>query len=100
MSLEPGSSAKADQSSFSFISNRYIWIPYLPLATGHRDIDKAAGVQHPLASAALGQLLLLLRLDLRGLRLDFAGTGERTVNFTHVCVLLFRERWVFDKRVL
>jgi hypothetical protein len=51
--LEPGSSVKADKSSTSFISNWVIWISYLSLATGHRDIDEAASIQHPLPSATL-----------------------------------------------
>jgi hypothetical protein len=36
----------------------------LPLASGHGDVDKSSDVDHPLAGAALGRLLLLLRLDL------------------------------------
>lgn len=37
---------------------------HLPLAAGHGDVDEAAGVGNPLLGAALGSLLLLLRLDL------------------------------------
>lgn len=37
---------------------------YLPLATGHGDIDEAAGVCDSLLRAALWRLLLLLWLDL------------------------------------
>jgi hypothetical protein len=36
----------------------------LALATGHCDVDEAAGVSEPLLRAALGGLLLLLGLDL------------------------------------
>ena len=36
----------------------------LPLATGHCDVDEAAGVYDALLRAALGGLLLLLGLDL------------------------------------
>lgn len=36
----------------------------LPLATGHGDVDEAAGVSEPLLRAALGGLLLLLGLNL------------------------------------
>jgi len=85
MSLELGSSAKVNKSSTSFTSNRSVWISYLSLATGHCDIDEAASVQHSLPSAALRELLLLLWLDFGSLVLDFAGTSERAVNFTHDC---------------
>ena len=37
---------------------------YLALATGHGDVDEAAGVENTLVGAALGLLLLLLGLDL------------------------------------
>lgn len=37
---------------------------YLSLATGHGDVDETAGVGYSLLRAALGGLLLLLRLDL------------------------------------
>lgn len=37
---------------------------YLPLATGEGDVDEAAGVYEPLPGAALGDLLLLLGLNL------------------------------------
>jgi hypothetical protein len=37
---------------------------HLPLATGHGDVDEAAGVSEPLLGAALGGLLLLLGLNL------------------------------------
>jgi hypothetical protein len=37
---------------------------YLSLPTGHGDIDESAGVGYSLLRAALGSLLLLLRLDL------------------------------------
>jgi hypothetical protein len=46
---------------------------YLALATWHqRDVHEPPGVQVTLVRAALRRLLLLLRLDLGGLRLDFA----------------------------
>lgn len=37
---------------------------YLALATGHGNIDEAAGVEDTLVGATLGVLLLLLGLDL------------------------------------
>jgi hypothetical protein len=37
-------------------------------------------VKDALLGPALGRLLLLLGLNLGGLRLDFAGAGERSVN--------------------
>lgn len=37
---------------------------YLALATGHGNVDEAAGVLDTLVGAALGNLLLLLGLDL------------------------------------
>ena len=43
--------------------------------------DIPAVVENALLSTALGDLLLLLLIDLGGLRLDFAGTGERSVNY-------------------
>ena len=47
-----------------------------------RDIkDIPAVVENALLSTALGDLLLLLLFDLGGLRLDFASTGERAVNY-------------------
>jgi hypothetical protein len=48
-------------------------LTYLALATWHQsDIHEAPGVQVTLVCAALGRLLLLLGLDLGGLRLDLA----------------------------
>ena len=61
---------------------------HLALATGELDVHEAAGVCEPLLCAALGDLLLLLLLDLGGLRLDLAGTGEGSVNLAHFCCLL------------
>ena len=58
---------------------------HLPLATGHGDVDEAAGVSEPLLGAALGGLLLLLGLNLGSLRLDLSGTSEGSVNLTHDC---------------
>ena len=43
-------------------------------------IDSPAVIQNPLLSTTFGSLLLLLLFDLGGLRLDFAGTGKRSVN--------------------
>lgn len=37
---------------------------YLALATGHDNVDEAAGVENTLVGAALGLLLLLLGLNL------------------------------------
>lgn len=37
---------------------------YLPLASGHGDVDEAAGVSDSLLGTALGGLLLLLGLNL------------------------------------
>lgn len=66
---------------------------YLPLAPRHGDVDEAAGVCDALLGAALGRLLLLLGLDLGGLRLHFAGTRERAVDFPHDCGLVFGLLW-------
>lgn len=44
----------------------------LALAAGHGDVDETASVSESLLGAALRSLLLLLLLDLRGLRLDLA----------------------------
>ena len=52
----------------------------LLLARANNDVDKAAVVQHALVGAAARLLLLVGLLDLRGLRLDLAGTCQRTVN--------------------
>lgn len=57
---------------------------HLALAAGHDDVHEAAGVCETLLRAALRDLLLLLLLDLGGLRLDLTGTRERTVDLTHV----------------
>ena len=43
-------------------------------------VNAPAVVENALLGAALGDLLLLLLFDLGGLRLDLAGTGERSVN--------------------
>ena len=45
-------------------------------------MDVPAVVEDPLLSTALGDLLLLLLFDLRGLRLDLTGARKRTVNCT------------------
>lgn len=46
---------------------------YLALSTLHHgDIYESPCVEDSLVCASLGDLLLLLRLDFRGLRLDFA----------------------------
>lgn len=58
---------------------------HLSLATSHCDIDESSCVCYSLLSTTLWCLLLFLRLDLWGLRLDFAGTSERSVNLTHDC---------------
>jgi len=60
---------------------------HLSLAAGHSDVDESASVQDPLLGTALGLLRLLLRLDLGGLRLDFTGTSEGSVDFAHDCGL-------------
>jgi len=52
-----------------------------PLAARERgDVHESAVVENALLGTTLGGLLLLLLFDLRSLRLDFAGTGERSVN--------------------
>ena len=43
--------------------------------------DAPTVVENALLSTALRSLLLLLLFDLGGLRLNFAGTGERAVNY-------------------
>ncbi|OWT42795.1 hypothetical protein VFPPC_18050 [Pochonia chlamydosporia 170] len=67
---------------------------HLSLATSEGDIDESSGVFETLESAALGDLGLLLGLNLyaaeisqsviavRGFR-GRTGTGKRSVNFTH-----------------
>jgi len=60
---------------------------HLSLATGHGDVHETASVLDSLLCAALGGLLLLLRLNLGSLRLDLTGTSEGTVNLTHVVEL-------------
>lgn len=62
----------AYEVGFGFICDRVsIWLicakvcaADLALATGHCDVDEAAGVSEPLLRAALGSLLLLLGLNL------------------------------------
>jgi hypothetical protein len=69
----------------SFLTNRLragVGV-HLSLATGEGNVDESTGVLEALESTALGDLGLLLLLDLGSLRLDLAGTGERSVNFTH-----------------
>jgi hypothetical protein len=56
---------------------------HLSLATSEGNVDESTGVLEALESTALGDLGLLLLLNLRSLRLDLAGTGKRSVNFTH-----------------
>ena len=45
------------------------------------DVNETAVVEHALLGAAAGALLRFLLLDLRGLALDFTGTGQRAVDF-------------------
>jgi hypothetical protein len=45
---------------------------HLALAAGQRDVDETASVSESLLRTALGSLLLLLLLDLGGLRLDLS----------------------------
>jgi len=56
---------------------------HLPLSTSHRDVHESSSVCYSLLRAALGGLLLLLRLNLWCLRLDLSSTSERSVHFTH-----------------
>ena len=56
---------------------------YLSLSTSHGDVNETASVCDSLLRAALGGLLLLLLLDLGGLRLDLSGTCQRSVDLTH-----------------
>lgn len=57
---------------------------HLSLATGEGDVHETASVRESLLGTALGGLGLLLLLNLGGLRLDLASTGERSVNLTHL----------------
>jgi hypothetical protein len=97
-------------SATSFSLFRFpILLSYLALATGSKgDVDEATSVKDTLVGAALGDLGLLLLLDLGGLRLDLTcstktpinnpresqrrlgawrrgltGTSERSVNLSH-----------------
>lgn len=54
------------------LSGRTAVVTDLALAASHGDVDEAASVSESLLGAALRSLLLLLLLDLRGLRLDLA----------------------------
>ena len=56
---------------------------HLSLATGEGDVHETASVCESLLGTALGGLGLLLLLNLGGLRLDLASTGERSVNLSH-----------------
>lgn len=56
---------------------------HLALATSQGDVDETASVSESLLRTALGSLLLLLLLDLRGLRLDLSGTSQTSVNLSH-----------------
>jgi hypothetical protein len=56
---------------------------HLALAAGQCNVDETAGVSESLLRTALRSLLLLLLLDLGGLRLDLAGTSQTSVNLAH-----------------
>lgn len=56
----------------SDLSGRTVTKTDLALAASHGDVDETASVSESLLGAALRSLLLLLLLDLRGLRLDLA----------------------------
>ena len=49
---------------------------------GSHDVDVASVILDSLLSAASGELLLLLRLDLGGLVLNLTGTSQRAVHLT------------------
>ena len=53
----------------------------LHIQPSHKYDYAPTAVEHPLLSTALRHLLLLLLFDFGGLRLDLAGTGERSVNY-------------------
>jgi len=57
---------------------------HLSLATGHRNVHEAAGICDSLLRATLWCLLLLLLLNLWGLRLDLSGTSEGSVDLSHI----------------
>jgi hypothetical protein len=58
---------------------------HFPLAAyGKSHIYESTIVNDPFLSPPLGGLLLFLLFDFGGLRLDFAGAGKRSVNFSHV----------------
>jgi hypothetical protein len=56
---------------------------HLALATSKSNVDETAGVCKSLLRAALRSLLLLLLLDLGGLRLDLSSTSQTSVNLAH-----------------
>jgi hypothetical protein len=56
---------------------------HLALAASQRDVDETASVRESLLRTALRGLLLLLLLNLGGLRLDLAGTSQTSVNLAH-----------------
>ena len=56
---------------------------HLALATGESNVDETASVCESLLRAALRSLLLLLLLDLGGLRLNLSGTSQTSVNLAH-----------------
>lgn len=58
---------------------------HLSLATGGGgNVDESSNELSPLLRSSLRSLGLLLLLDLGGLRLDFTGTSQGTVDLTHL----------------
>lgn len=57
---------------------------YLALATSEGDIDETTSVLKSLLGTTLWSLLLLLWLNLWGLRLDLSSTSEGSVNLSHI----------------
>jgi len=62
---------------------------HLALATNGGHVE-ASAIREALLSTALWNLWLLGTFDLGGLRADLAGTRERSVDFSHVDMLMMR----------
>lgn len=56
---------------------------HLPLPPRRHHINEPPRIRNSLLRTTLWRFLLLLRLNLRGLRLDLPSTSERAVDFSH-----------------
>jgi hypothetical protein len=70
------------------------------LSASQGNVDETAGVLEALESTTLGGLLLLLGLDLGGLRLDLSGTSERSVNFAHFDGFVVLLMWMVSRTLM